>query len=103
MYRPSCQSPSPCSRPRWSRDGTKLFYKGDGRLWSVDIDTTGSLVIGAPKELFTARDKRIVLQFFRTYESGPDDRLLVVRSVGEETAAPAVVLVDNWLAEFEQR
>ena len=72
-----------------------------GCITHVECDVQGG-VIGTPEELFTAKDKKVVLSFLGMYETGPDDRLLVVQSVGDEIDAPAVVLVDNWLAEFEQ-
>jgi Tol biopolymer transport system component len=50
-------SPGAGTQPRWSRDGTKLFYiSGDGAVMEVNVDPTGAQFrAGVPKRLFASQ------------------------------------------------
>ena len=40
------------TEPIWSREGRQLFYRDDGQLIAVDVETEPRLTIGAPRVLF---------------------------------------------------
>ncbi len=88
--------------PRWSADGKELFYIEDSaRLLSVSVDTTGSPRVGRPELIYEARRYGYDLVGYRGYDVAPDGRLLVTKHVGDDAESASIVLVDNWLSEFE--
>src|SRR5262249_36534206 len=40
------------SSPRWSPDGKELFFRSDGKLMAVDVETAPRLRLGKPRVLF---------------------------------------------------
>ena len=90
--------------PLWSSDGSELFYMNldSNKLMVVAIDSEAGLTIGTPEVLFEG-------DFFsefglRTYDVTPDGQRFVMLTRGgaetsEQDAAPALVVVQNWLAE----
>ena len=45
------QLPMDSSNPVWSRDGKRLFFSRDSRIFTADIQTAPALAIGQPREL----------------------------------------------------
>jgi hypothetical protein len=100
--------------PRWSSDGTELFYLRPvsgvagppGTLMRVAIEREGTrLTAGQPEELFE-------WSFYwrpgsgRLYGIGADGRFLMVtrnNETGSETLLYDTVLVQNWLEELKRR
>ncbi len=79
--------------PRWSADGTELFYLRGRELMAVPVSTRKSFEFDEPKMLFTMASPHI-------YEHAvtPDGQFVEVRP-GEETSTIAVV--DQWQSFFE--
>ncbi|HEY6146863.1 MAG TPA: hypothetical protein VIZ69_04165, partial [Thermoanaerobaculia bacterium] len=84
---------------RWSRDGEILFLSGDNRVMSVAIQTTPSLKIGPPTELFTLKEKSA----WDDFDVSPDGKrfLAVVPEVdGDELPLDVIV---NWTSEIARK
>ena len=80
------------AQPRWSRDGTRIFYiQPDKKLMEASFDPrTGSA--GAPRVLFQTRIVASQFVLFQ-YEVAPDGRFLI-NSVPADSASPLTLLTD---------
>ena len=88
------------SRPRWSRDGKRIYYVSlDGKLMSVDVSAAGGE--------FTAKVPRVVLQanmkryVGSPFDVSPDGRILVTVSMKQGELLP-LTLVQNWTAALKK-
>ena len=92
--------------PRWSADGTKLFYLGlEGQeLFVVPMTPGRSLGVGAPTVLFEGSYLPSVLRG-RPYDVSPDgERFVMVRQTVTTPSTPrSLVLVLNWHQELLDR
>jgi len=97
--------------PRFSPVADRLFYRSDGALVVVEIETEPSVTIGKPVELFTEVEASIVLE--RGFDIARDGRILAVHvdrvsgAVTDESVFAeasrmklSIVVVENWLEEF---
>jgi Tol biopolymer transport system component len=92
--------------PRWSLDGDRLFYAGEENLMEVPVTLHPALFLGAPREMFTRRpiDLRTPWGWAEGFDASADgERFVMVQSAEQETAAPGIMVVENWFAEFEGR
>ena len=93
------------SRPKWSRDGTELFYYIlTGTLVRVPVETSGDFVAGSPEVLFEGPYP--ATNSGRHYDVSPDGRRFLLLKQGgndeEEGEAPIVMFVDNWFEELKE-
>ena len=92
--------------PRWSADGTQLFYLGlEGRqVFVVQMTPGNSLAVGVPTVLFEGSYWPSVLRG-RPYDVSPDgDRFVMVRQSAATPDTPrSLVLVLNWDQELLER
>ena len=91
--------------PRWSRDGTELFYVSAGQeLMAVRIQTTADRIdLGVPRALFVIRPRAPVRLDAYPYDVTPDGRRFVVNALVEDTTATAISLVVNWAEGLANR
>jgi serine/threonine-protein kinase len=61
------------SEPRWSEDGRELFYKWDGVLYAVRVDTSRGFTAGRPERLF---DRVATGGLIATYGLPPDGKTI---------------------------
>ncbi len=90
--------------PRWSLDGSSLFYASGEAIMEVSLSPHPDLRLGAPKELFTRRpiDLKSPWGWAEGFDvSGDGQRFVVVRSADEDVTASGIVVVENWFREFE--
>jgi len=88
------------SRPRWSRDGKRIYYVSlDGKLMAVDVSVAG--------DEFTAKVPRVVLQanmkryVGNPFDISPDGHILVTVSMNQGEPLP-LNLVQNWTAALKK-
>jgi dipeptidyl aminopeptidase/acylaminoacyl peptidase len=83
--------------PRWSRDGTELFYIArDNYLMSVPVKTAGRFTAGKPEKLFHLPIS--FASFYRIpYAVANDSRRFLVAVPEGEGSANRLVVVTNWL------
>ena len=84
------------TQPRWSRDGTELYYVSDYHLMTVPVRAGAILEPGAPQPLFEFRRLQPVPTMPTPYAvSGSRDRFLVGAVVDEGGPSPVTVVL-NW-------
>ncbi len=82
--------------PRWSRDGSELFYMSGDQLYSVPIKPGTEFVPGEPRVLFRV-DRPVTTEWNDVYDVSPDGKrfLFLVRSK-ETSKAPRLDVVLNF-------
>jgi serine/threonine-protein kinase len=96
------------TRPLWAPDGRELFYLSPaGALMRVGIERGESWSATTPTLLLNAERyaTRSVGNPGRTYDISPDgQRFLVIKPTGDtnQSAAPQLVVVQNWLEELRR-
>ncbi len=93
-------------QPRWSADGTELFYVEGSTLMAVPVSTAGAFTVGPPQRLFSSGDLLNPGENSVRYDVFPDGRRFVTISPadeGEDDAPTSVRVVENWYEEFRDR
>jgi Tol biopolymer transport system component len=84
------------SKPRWSRDGGRLFFLSGNDMMEVSLHATTDLRIGTPKKLFTLAQAPVSPVDRPGFALGPGgETFIMVRPVERP---PGLVVVQNWLA-----
>jgi serine/threonine-protein kinase len=95
------------TEPRWSTNGTELFYLQANAMMSVAVQTGDDFSFGTPVELFvTAPFFTVPTPATRTYDVARDGRFLMIQTTtgaGEPTKLGSFVVVQNWIEELKQR
>ena len=90
--------------PLWSHDGRELFYlelEPRPRLISVAVETTGAFAIESRTAVMNWRWS--TSGEGRTYDVSLDgERFLALKSVDAASAAPRIIIVQNWFQELER-
>jgi serine/threonine-protein kinase len=83
--------------PRWSQDGSRVFYRSGQRIMAVPITTSPEVQIGEPEVYFDGEFENISN---RSYDVHPDSqRALVIRG---KNNASSIHVVTNWFSEVER-
>ncbi len=86
-------------KPRWSRDGGRLFFLSGNDMMEVSLHTTTVLRIGTPKKLFSFAQAPVFPVDWPSFALGPGgETFIMVRPVERP---PGLVVVQNWLALVE--
>ncbi|MCH7935394.1 MAG: PD40 domain-containing protein [Gemmatimonadetes bacterium] len=93
-------------QPRWSRDGSELFYFGLGTMMAARVRTPpgpGSSPVVDPQPLFEVRvnGARPSLGWYFYDVSGDGERFLI--NVVDSATEPVINVVVNWEEELRQR
>ena len=91
-------------QPRWSSDGTELFfyhslsmYSAEFAVMAVDVETGETFSAGVPRELF--RQSSVA----GSYDVHPDgERFLILKPLSAD-GDQAITVVLNWWVEMEER
>jgi len=88
-------------RPRWSKDGSRLFYLQDNaKIFSVQVHAGPPLQLGVPEEVFSIQAER--LDPMHGYDTAPDGSGFVIVQVGGvETSSGDLTLELNWAASVD--
>jgi serine/threonine-protein kinase len=84
--------------PRWSKDGTEIFYRDGRHMMSRRISPAGE-PIGAPVKLFV--DDFVNRGLANDYDVAPDGRFLMLKPEGPRTSVSVIAV--NWLEELKRR
>ncbi|HEV2064666.1 MAG TPA: protein kinase, partial [Thermoanaerobaculia bacterium] len=90
--------------PHWSRGGDELFYAQGNDIMVVDVKTAPSLTLSSPRKLFSHAPSGVPMQMGLPdgFDVSPDGkRFLLLRNEGKEPAVHGIIVVQNWLAEFQ--
>jgi len=89
-------------QPKWSRDGTKLYYVESDALMAVPVSTVNGFHPGTPERLFQLNASRIATT--TNYDISRNGRVLVPEPVESETGVkPKIHVVVNWFSEFRNK
>ena len=84
--------------PRWSRDGSKIYYRSGLRIMVVDVQLSPEIVLGEPRVFY---EGSFVNVGGRSFDISPDgSRALVIE--GPKDTASSIRLITNWLDEVER-
>jgi Tol biopolymer transport system component len=87
--------------PRWSNDGTELFYIGNQGLMAVPVSTGSTFDFGSAELLFDTQYYRtFILTGGVPYDIAPDGRFLMTKFGSKND--PGVIVVLNWFDELER-
>ncbi len=89
--------------PRWSRDGTELFYVEGDALVAAKIDIQSGFTVGPTEQLFKPATPRIIQRL--DYDVSADGHFVISEDVEVDgkTSKPAIRVIQNWFAEFRDR
>jgi Tol biopolymer transport system component len=91
------------TEPLWARNGQELFYRRGGAVISVPIHTDPGFTAGNPELVFEGAYFEGVSAGGRSYDVSIDgERFLMIRAVNDESSAPQIIIVENWLEELER-
>ena len=76
-------APEGADEPKWSPRGDELYYRTGLRWMAMTVSTSGGLTVGKPRVLFEGRYLNVRE---RSYDVGPDGRILLLVGPPEETA-----------------
>ncbi len=82
--------------PRWSADGTRLFYiQDDDLLMEVELTLAGAPVLSDPRPLFSSAAHRLGTD--HGYDVSPDGGSFVVVAFGAESGSGGdLTLISPW-------
>ena len=94
------------SLPRWSPDGTELYFLDpSGQMSSATITTTPTFAVGERRALFGASGYAID-GFHQAYTLSPDGKYFYMaspRRIADLGQAPMLVRVDHWFTDLKAR
>jgi Tol biopolymer transport system component len=95
LYQVSRQGGS--EEPRWSADGSKIFYRSNSRIMMADVSTDPEIIIGEPQVFYAGTFENVG---GRSYDIHPDgERALVIHA---ENLSSSIRVVTNWFAKVER-
>jgi Tol biopolymer transport system component len=92
--------------PLWNRKGTKIYYARGDDILEAAVSTSQALTLGKPQVAVTRPPLGVPLIFgwppgFDV--SADEQRFLLCLGVGGKKAPTGIVVVENWLAEFNRK
>jgi serine/threonine-protein kinase len=90
------------TEPAWSRDGRRLFFRGDRRMHSATLAAPPALAVAGRATLFTEAFDGDMPMPHRNYDVSPDGREFVMIAAAPD-ARPETVVVLGWLGELRAR
>ena len=89
--------------PVWSPSGDRLYFLQDSDLMEATVQLRPTVTIGTPRVLFTWPFPPVPhLDFTPLFDVDPDGENFVMVEDTEPGAAWAgIVIVENWIAEFD--
>jgi Tol biopolymer transport system component len=92
--------------PRWSPDGTELYFLDpSSQMSSARITTTPTFAVGARRTLFGASGYTLDA-FHQAYDISPDGKSFYIaspRRLADLGRAPTLVRVDHWFTDLKAR
>jgi hypothetical protein len=90
------------SEPLWARSGEELFFRRDGAVIAVRIQTDPVFRVGNPELIVEGPYLQGILGG-RSYDiSLGDEQFLMLGTITDESAAPQIVIVQNWVEELNR-
>ncbi len=90
------------AEPAWSADGTRLFFRGERRMYVATVQDRAGLTVLDRRTLFTDAFDGDMPMPHRNYDISRDGRHFVMIAAAPGVA-PETIVVLNWLKEFRAR
>jgi len=90
-------------QPLWNRNGRELFYRNGDKMMAVDITTQPTFSVGKPKVLFEGRYGPAGNTVPQYDVAADGQRFLMNKPVEQETSAPQISVVVNWIEDMKRR
>ena len=92
------------SWPIWHPDGSEIYYMADDRIIAVPVSYDPGITLGTPETVFVKSRVFWSSRWPDGFDIAPDGKTFaIVQPVRDENAPPpAVVIVQNWWAEFQE-
>ncbi len=91
------------AEPKWSRDGSRIFYWKDAAIWAVDVEAHGDgFRPGRPRAVVRSLERLFNNQNYSVDRNG-ERFLVLVRDEEEHSAADRIVVVVNRFARTAPR
>jgi Tol biopolymer transport system component len=90
------------TEPAWSRDGRRLYFRGDRRMRSATIVTRPALAVTERATLFTEAFDGDMPMPHRNYDVAPNGQGFVMIAAAADVA-PETIVVLGWLGELRAR
>jgi len=89
--------------PRWSHDGSRVFYETEKReIAQVEVTRDDGIGLSRPRTLFALAPMQ--LQLHHGYSVTPDNMgFVITQSAGAEDSELGIVVVQNWYEAFRNR
>jgi len=90
------------NEPVWSKDGKEIYYRADGKMKAVSVETDPTFRAGTPRVLFDDvyyKSSDASLQYHLEYPEGK--RFLMMKEI-QDTKTLKLVFVDNWFDELRR-
>jgi len=95
LYQVSRQGGS--EEPRWSADGSRVYYRSNSRIMMVDVTTEPEIKLGEPEVFYAGTFENLG---GRSYAVHPDgERAMVIHS---KNLSSSIRVVTNWFAKVER-
>ncbi len=94
------------TQPRWRSDGRELYYVEGSTLMAVSVSTESAFTLGQPQALFESPGIGGTVSGSGGYDISADGQRFVRAAPvegNEESAPPAIRVVENWYEEFRDR
>ena len=88
--------------PVWAHSGQELFYKSQGNLMVVRVQTGPTFEAGELRQLFSTRGY-LSFATHRSYDVTEDDQRFVMIRLQEAGSATELIVVENFFEELEER
>ncbi len=92
--------------PHWNRRGDELYFAEGNDIMVAEVKTSPRLALGSPRRLFTRQLSGIGSASGRPDGfdvTGDGKRFLLLQDAGKQTTGQSIVVVQNWIAEFQDR
>ncbi len=90
------------SEPMWSREGRKLFFRGDRRMYEATVSSKSGIAVSNLRVLFTDAFDGDMPMPHRNYDLTQDGRQFVMIGAAPESTLQTIVVL-NWLDELRAR
>jgi serine/threonine-protein kinase len=90
--------------PRWSRDGSKLFYRNGRAIMAVSVQGATPDDWSAPEKLFEGT--YFFIEGPRMFDVARDGRFLMVKAGSDDATIPtrdSIMVVQNWTDALKER
>ncbi len=91
------------TEPLWARNGEELFFRRDGAVIAVPIQTEPGFSVGNPEVVIEGPYFQGPNAGGRSYDYSLEaDRFLMIDTVDDASAAPRIVIIQNWVEELKR-